>query len=102
KPSCGIPAGRRSGLASRLVSNSSPHNQLFKNTGRQECYSETIERKQVKRTPSGKYGENSGDFVHSGPINVRKCKSGDRALGPSPHVTASVNLRLSVLTQRAS
>jgi len=36
---------------------------ICKNTGRQACYSEIIERQQVKRTPSGKYGENSGDPV---------------------------------------
>ena len=29
--------------------------------GRQECYLEIIERRHLKRTPSGQYGENSGD-----------------------------------------
>ena len=37
---------------------------ICENTGRQECYSETIERTQVKRPRSGKYGENSEDPVH--------------------------------------
>ena len=37
---------------------------ICKNTGRQECYSETIERTQVNRPRSGKYGENSGDSAH--------------------------------------
>jgi len=37
---------------------------ICKNTRRQECYSETIERRQVKCAPSGKYGENHGDPAH--------------------------------------
>src|SRR5271167_239476 len=37
---------------------------ICKNTRRQECYSETIERTQVNRPRSGKYGENSGDPTH--------------------------------------
>src|ERR1700745_348025 len=55
---------RSSQFASRLVSESSPHAEFCKNTGRQECYSETIERTQVNRQRSGKYGENSGDPAH--------------------------------------
>jgi hypothetical protein len=31
---------------------------------RQECNSESVERRQVKRAPSGKYGENHGDPMH--------------------------------------
>ena len=41
--------------------------QIFKNTPRQECYSETIERRQVKRAQSGQYGENSGDSIYAQP-----------------------------------
>src|ERR1700746_3711152 len=57
-------ADRISQFASRLVSESSPHAEFCKNTGRQECYSETIERTQVNRQRSGKYGGNSGDPAH--------------------------------------
>jgi len=48
---------------------------ICKNTGRQECCSEIIERRQVKRTPSGKYRENHGTLCISRLINLRKCKS---------------------------
>jgi len=38
--------------------------EYVENIVRQECYSETTERRQVERQPSGKYGENHGDPVH--------------------------------------
>src|SRR6267143_3313810 len=52
KLTCGVPAGRRSQFASRLIPKSSPHDEYSRNAPRQECYSETIERWQVKRAPS--------------------------------------------------
>jgi hypothetical protein len=60
---CGIPADRRSGFASHLLSESSPHDEFAK-MRRQECYTESIERREVKRALFGKYGENSGDPTH--------------------------------------
>ena len=56
---------------------------MGKNTGRQECYSETIEQRQVKRAVSGKYGENHGDPVHSSPHQSSEIEIGDHALGPA-------------------
>ena len=55
-PICGILADRRSGFASRLLSESSPHDEFCKNMRRQECYTESIERREVKRALFGKYG----------------------------------------------
>jgi hypothetical protein len=66
-PICGILAGRRSKFASRLSPKSSLHDEICKNTRRQECHSETIERKQVKSTTTGKCGENWGDPAHFSP-----------------------------------
>jgi hypothetical protein len=37
---------------------------ICKNMRRQECYTESIERREVKRALFGKYGENSGDPTH--------------------------------------
>jgi hypothetical protein len=62
---CGILADRRSGFASHLISETSLHAAFCKNIRRQECNLESIERRQVKRAPSGKYGENHGGPMHS-------------------------------------
>ena len=48
---------------------------------RQECYSETIERRKVKHQPSGKYGENHGDPVHFSSHQSGKIRTADDALG---------------------
>jgi hypothetical protein len=37
---------------------------ICKNMRRQECYTESIELREVKRALFGKYGENSGDPTH--------------------------------------
>ena len=37
---------------------------ICKNMRRQECYTESIERREVKRALFGKYGENSGHPTH--------------------------------------
>ncbi len=80
---CGILLGRRSGLTSRLIAMSSLNAEYVKNTGRQACYSETVERQQVKRHAIWQlWGKFRGPCI-SGPINLRKCKSGDHALGPA-------------------
>ena len=65
-----------------------------KNTGRQECYSETIERTQVIRPPSDKYGENSGDPVHFSSTQSSEMQIGDHALG---RVGASQRLSICLL-----
>jgi CheY-like chemotaxis protein len=41
-----------------------PATRILRNMSRQECYSQDIERSQVRRTLSGEYGENSGDPMH--------------------------------------
>src|SRR5260370_29390708 len=69
---------------------------IFKNTRRQECYSETIERRQVKRAPSGKYGENRGDPVHFSTHQSSEMQIGDHALGPA---RASQRLSICVLNR---
>jgi len=63
-PICGILADRSSQFASLLLSESSPHDEFAKTCGRKECYTESIERREVKRALFGKYGENSGDSTH--------------------------------------
>jgi hypothetical protein len=57
--------------------------QIFRNTRRQECYSETIERTQVNRPPSDKHGENSGDPVHFSSTQSSELQIGDHALVPA-------------------
>jgi len=67
------------------------------NTRRQECYSETIERRLVKRAPSGKYGENHGDRVHFSSHQSEEMQVGDHALGSA---RASQCLSICVLNRR--
>jgi hypothetical protein len=90
-PACGIPLDRRSRFASRLVSKSSPHDEHAKNTGRQERYSEAIERRQVKRALAGKYGGNHGDPVHFSSHRSSEMQIGGHALG-SAHASQCLSI----------
>ena len=56
---------------------------IRKNARRQACYSETIERKQVERTQSGKYGENSGDPAYFWSHQSPETQIGVHAPGPA-------------------
>src|SRR6266851_2468568 len=78
RPSC-LENPRPQGAESSLTENvTSP----FQAEPAQECYSETIERTQVNRPPSDKYGENSGDSVHFWSHQSSEMQIGDHALGP--------------------
>jgi hypothetical protein len=50
-------------LKARFTQNSSVEFDQTGGLNSQECYSEIIERRRFNRTPSGQYGENSGDCV---------------------------------------
>src|SRR6267378_4408396 len=76
-------ADRSSGFASRFIPMTSLHAELCKNTGRQECYRETIERRQVTRSQSAKYGENHGEPLHFSSHRSSKIEIDDHALGPA-------------------
>ncbi len=54
-----------------------------KNARRQACYSEIIERKQVKRSPSGKNERNSGDPANFSSQQSSEMQIGGHALGPA-------------------
>jgi hypothetical protein len=57
--------------------------QIFRNMRRQACYSETIERTQVNRPPSDKYGDDSGDPMHFSFTQSSKMQIGDHVLVPA-------------------
>jgi hypothetical protein len=66
---------------------------ICRNAGRQECSPEIIEPNQVKRTPSGQYGENSGDSVHFSCHQSLQMQIGDHAPCPDPRLEMFLNLR---------
>jgi hypothetical protein len=54
---------------------------ICKNMRRQECYAESIERREVKRALFGKYGENSGDLTHFSPYRSSEMQISNHAPG---------------------
>jgi hypothetical protein len=60
---------------------------------RQECYTEIIERREVKRALFGQYGGNSGDTVHFSSHQSSMMRIGDHAPGPDQRFTKFLNLR---------
>ena len=83
-------------LTPRYIKSISQKRLRCKNTGRQECCSEIIERRQVKRAPSGKYGENPGEPMHFSSHQSSEMQIGDHALGPD---RASQHLSICLLNR---
>jgi hypothetical protein len=82
-PTCGNPPDRRSGFASRLVSENSLHNEFAKTRGGRRAIQKPLNGSKLSARHLASMGKIQGTLCISGPINLRKCKSGDHALGPA-------------------
>ena len=80
---CGILADRRSGFVSCLVSESSPHDEFCKNRGGRRATQKPLNGSKLNARHLASMGKIQGTLCISGLINLRKCKSGDHALGPA-------------------
>ena len=82
-PICGILADRRSQFASRLVSKSSPHDEFAKTRGGRSAIQKLLNGRKLIARDLASMGKIQGTLCISGPIKLRKCESGDHALGPA-------------------
>jgi len=82
---CGILPDRRSGVTSRLIFMSSLHAEYVENAGRQECYSEIVEQRQVRCAVLiiSEYGEPCTFLVSS--ISRLACSVDRRNINPFYH-----------------
>jgi len=80
---CGILADRRSGFASCLVSESSPHDEFCKNIGGRRAIQKPLNGSKLNSRHLASMGKIQGTPCISGLINLRKCESGYHALGPA-------------------
>jgi hypothetical protein len=72
---CGIPADRRPGFASYLVSESSPHDEFCKNMGGRRAIQKPLNGSKLNARHLASMGKIQGTLCISGLINLRKCKS---------------------------
>jgi hypothetical protein len=75
---CGILADRRSGFASCLVSESSPHDEFCKNMGGRRAIQKPLNGSKLNARQLARMGKIQGTLCISGPINLRKWNSGDQ------------------------
>src|SRR6267143_1825645 len=75
KLTCGIPAGRRSGFASRLIPKTSPHAEFAKTRIGRSAIQKLLNRGKLSARHLASMGKIQGTLCISGPINLRKCKS---------------------------
>ncbi len=69
-PTCGILADRRSGFASCLVSQSSPHDEFCKNMGGRRAIQKPLNGSKLSARHLASMGEIQGTLCISGPINL--------------------------------
>jgi len=93
---CGILPDRRSEFASRLVSKSSPDVEHAKTRVGRSAIQKLLNGGKLSARHLATMGKIMGTLCISGLINLRKCKSGDDALGPA---CASQSLLICVLNR---
>jgi hypothetical protein len=80
---CGILADRSSQFASCLISESSPHDEFCKNMGGRRAIQKPLNGSKLSARHLASMGKIQGTLCISGPVNLRKCESGDHALDPA-------------------
>ena len=78
---CGTLADRRSGFASCLVSESSPHDEFCKNMGGRRAIQKPLNGSKLNARHLASMGKIQGTLRISRHIDLRKCKSVNHALG---------------------
>ena len=73
-PICGIPAGRSSQFASRLVSENSPHDEFTKTRGGRSAIQKLLNGRKLIARDLASMGEIRGTLCISRLLNLRNCK----------------------------